>query len=167
VLKALEEAGQVRRGYVVAGLGAAQFAAAGAIDRLRSYRDPAADRPEDADPTVVVLAATDPAQPYGGALAWPPSAGRPARAAGAFVVLVDGTPAAYLERGGRSLATFDHPAPAELWLPALRTLVASGRLRKLELTKVDGVPVHDLPGWPARLEAAGYSPGHRGFVLRA
>jgi ATP-dependent helicase Lhr and Lhr-like helicase len=167
VLKALEEAGQVRRGYVVAGLGAAQFAAAGAIDRLRSYRDPAGDRPEDAAPTVVVLAATDPAQPYGGALAWPPSAGRPARTAGAFVVLVDGTPAAYLERGGRSLATFEHPAPAELWLPALRTLVTSGRLRKLELTKVDGAPVYDLPSWPGQLEAAGFSAGHRGFVLRA
>jgi ATP-dependent helicase Lhr and Lhr-like helicase len=167
VLKALEEAGQVRRGYVVAGLGAAQFAAAGAIDRLRSYRDPKGERPEDAAPTVVVLAATDPAQPYGGALAWPPSAGRPARTAGAFVVLVDGTPAAYLERGGRSLATFEHPAPAELWLPALRTLVTSGRLRKLELTKVDGAPVYDLPSWPGQLEAAGFSAGHRGFVLRA
>jgi ATP-dependent helicase Lhr and Lhr-like helicase len=167
VLKALEEAGQVRRGYVVAGLGAAQFAAAGAIDRLRSYRDPTSERSEDAAPTVVLLAATDPAQPYGGALAWPPSPGRPARAAGAFVVLVDGTPAAYLERGGRSLATFDHPAPAEVWLPALRALVVSGRLRKLELTKVDGVPVHEHPGWPPRLEAAGFTAGYRGFILRA
>jgi ATP-dependent helicase Lhr and Lhr-like helicase len=83
------------------------------------------------------------------------------------VVLVDGTPAAYLERGGRSLATFEHPAPAELWLPALRTLVTSGRLRKLELTKVDGAPVYDLPSWPGQLEAAGFTAGHRGFVLRA
>jgi ATP-dependent helicase Lhr and Lhr-like helicase len=166
VLKALEEAGQVRRGYVVAGLGAAQFAAPGAIDRLRSYRDPVADRGEDEGPVPVVLAATDPAQPYGGALAWPPSAGRPARTAGAFVVLVDGAPAAYVERGGRSLVTFDHPVPAEVWVPALRTLVASGRLRKLEITKVDGTSVHDLPGWPARLEAAGFTAGHRGLILR-
>jgi ATP-dependent helicase Lhr and Lhr-like helicase len=166
VLKALEEAGQVRRGYVVAGLGAAQFAAAGAIDRLRSYRDPEVDRREDAAPTAVVLAATDPAQPYGAALAWPPSEGRPARVAGAFVVLVDGAPAAFVERGGRSLVTFDHVAPVEAWIPALRSLVASGRLRKLELTKVDGVPIHDLPGWPATLEAAGFTAGHRGFILR-
>jgi ATP-dependent helicase Lhr and Lhr-like helicase len=166
VLKALEEAGQVRRGYVVAGLGAAQFAAAGAIDRLRSYRDPATERAEDAAPDVVLLAATDPAQPYGGALAWPPSAGRPARAAGAFVLLVDGTPAVYVERGGRSLVTFDHPAPADRWLPALGTLVSSGRLRKLEVLKVDGVAVHDAAEWPARLEAAGFTPGYRGLLLR-
>jgi ATP-dependent helicase Lhr and Lhr-like helicase len=166
VLKALEEAGQVRRGYVVAGLGAAQFAVAGAIDRLRSYRDPTPGRGDEAEPAPVLLAATDPAQPYGGALAWPPSTGRPARAAGAFVLLVAGTPAAYVERGGRSLVTFDHPVPAERWLPALRDLVLTGRLRKLEVVKVDGTAVHDADGWPARLEAAGFTPGFRGFTLR-
>jgi ATP-dependent helicase Lhr and Lhr-like helicase len=165
VLKALEESGRIRRGYVVAGLGAAQFAAAGAIDRLRSYRADLDDR-IDREPDVVLLAATDPAQPYGGALAWPPSEGRPARAAGAFVVLVDGAPAVFVERGGRSLATFDHPAPPEVWVPALAQLVRSGRLRKLEIAKVDGVPVHDAPGWPARLEAAGFHPGYRGLLLR-
>jgi ATP-dependent helicase Lhr and Lhr-like helicase len=166
VLKALEEAGRVRRGYVVAGLGAAQFAAAGAIDRLRSYRDPSPVRGDEAGSTAVLLAATDPAQPYGGALAWPASTGRPARAAGAFVLLVDGMPAVYVERGGRSLVTFDHPVPAERWLPALRDLVASGRLRKLEVVKVDGTAVHDADGWPARLEGAGFTAGFRGFTLR-
>jgi ATP-dependent helicase Lhr and Lhr-like helicase len=167
VLKALEEAGQVRRGYVVAGLGAAQFAAAGAIDRLRSFRDPVADRREDEAPDVVLLAATDPAQPYGGALAWPPSAGRPARVAGGFVLLVDGSPAVYVERGGRSLVSFEHPLPPDRWLAALSVLVTSGRLRKLEVAKVDGTPVHDAPGWPAELEAAGFTAGYRGYILRA
>jgi ATP-dependent helicase Lhr and Lhr-like helicase len=161
VLKALEEAGQVRRGYVIAGLGATQFAAAGAIDRLRGYREPREHEPE-----VVLLAATDPAQPYGAALAWPASEGRPARSAGTFVVLVDGTPAAYVERGGRGLVTFDHPVAAAQWLPALRDLVAGGRLRKLEIVKVDGVPIHDTP-WAAHLEAVGFTPGYRGLLLRA
>jgi ATP-dependent helicase Lhr and Lhr-like helicase len=160
VLKALEEAGQVRRGYVVAGLGAAQFAAAGAIDRLRGYR-----APREHEPEVVLLAATDPAQPYGAALAWPPSEGRPARSAGAFVVLVDGTPAAFVERGGRGLVTFDHPVDPARWLPALRELVTSGRLRKLEIVKVDGVPVHDTP-WTQHLEEVGFAPGYRGLLLR-
>ncbi len=83
VLKALEERGQVRRGYFVAGLGAAQFALPGAVDRLRSVRDPL-----EPDLTPVTLSATDPAQPYGAALPWPASDGRPSRSAGAFVVLV-------------------------------------------------------------------------------
>ncbi|MBS3940412.1 MAG: DEAD/DEAH box helicase [Actinobacteria bacterium] len=172
VLKAMEEAGQVRRGYVVAGLGAAQFAASGAIDRLRSHRD-VPDEPlstaagESTDGRVVLLAATDPAQPYGAALPWPPTPGRPARSAGAHVVLVDGAPALFVERGGRSLATFDHPAPREQWLAALTWLVRPGRLRKLEVTRVDGEPVHDSPEWVAALELVGFSPGYRGLTLRA
>jgi ATP-dependent Lhr-like helicase len=163
VLKALEEAGQARRGYVVAGLGAAQFAVSGAIDRLRGDREP----PEE--PVVVRLAATDPAQPYGAALAWPPTtstSSRPARAAGAVVVLVDGSPGVYVERGGRSLTTFaDGPAPP-VWLPALTELVTDGRLRKLEITKVDGVAVHDQPDLARHLEAAGFTAGYRGLTYR-
>jgi ATP-dependent helicase Lhr and Lhr-like helicase len=163
VLKALEEAGRVRRGYVVAGLGAAQFAAPGAIDRLRTEREPS--RPVDAPPTVLVLAATDPAQPYGAALAWPDSAGRPSRSAGAFVVLVDGEPVATLERGGRSLTTFATAVDPAVWLPGLFGLVDRRRLRKLEIVKVDGVPVHDTP-WRGHLEAAGATPGYRGLTYR-
>jgi ATP-dependent helicase Lhr and Lhr-like helicase len=162
VLKAAEEAGKVRRGYVVAGLGAAQFAAAGAIDRLRGERGSG-----DGEPQVVRLAATDPAQPYGAALPWPDTTGRPARAAGAFVVLVDGAVAATLDRGGRSLTTFGHPSEPAVWLPALMDLVTSGRLRKLEITKVDGAAVHDAAPWPATLEAAGFSPGYRGLTFRS
>jgi ATP-dependent helicase Lhr and Lhr-like helicase len=166
VLKAMEEAGRVRRGYVVAGLGAAQFAPPGAIDRLRGFREPspAAD-PGEHETEPVWLAATDPAQPYGAALPWPDSAGRPARTAGAFVLLVDGSPAVYVERGGRSLATFAHPRPPASWLGALATLVTRGRLRKLEITKVDGVDVHETD-WAAALEDAGFTPGYRGLTLR-
>jgi ATP-dependent helicase Lhr and Lhr-like helicase len=162
VLKALEEAGRVRRGYAVAGLGAAQFAAPGAIDRLRGYRDPVPGAP-----SALVLAATDPAQPYGAALPWPESAGRPARAAGAFVVLADGRPAAFLDRGGRSLTTFEQPVPCEVWLPVLTTLVTDRRLRKLEITKIDGLAVHDAAPWPVHLEAAGFTSGYRGLTFRA
>jgi ATP-dependent helicase Lhr and Lhr-like helicase len=166
VLKAMEEAGRVRRGYVVAGLGAAQFAPPGAIDRLRAFRDgPSGPDPDDA-PGTLLLAATDPAQPYGAALPWPPSPGRPARAAGAFVLLVDGLPAVYLERGGRSLATFAHPRAAREWLADLGALVRRGRLRKLEITKVDGVDVHGT-AWAALLEEAGFTPGYRGLTLRS
>jgi ATP-dependent helicase Lhr and Lhr-like helicase len=169
VLRAAEEAGRVRRAYVVAGLGAAQFAAPGAIDRLRDRRErtvgPAADGGGEPR-SVVRLAATDPAQPYGAALPWPPTEGRPARAAGAFVVLVDGSPAAFLERGGRRLTTFGDPAEAGVWLPSLVELVHTGRLRKLEIVSVDGVPIHEAQPWPATLEAAGFSPGYRGLIVR-
>jgi ATP-dependent Lhr-like helicase len=94
VLKALEDTGRIRRGYFVSGLGGSQFAQIGALDRLRALRDAASD-----EAPAVVLAATDPANPYGAALPWPAEAGRPQRAAGAHVVLVDGALAAYLGRG--------------------------------------------------------------------
>ena len=112
VLKALEERGQVRRGYFVAGLGAAQFALPGAVDRLRSDRgDVSGDDPGQGHEPPLVLAATDPAQPYGAALAWPDSEGRPARAAGALVVLSSGRLLAWLDRRGHHLVTF--PSAAE------------------------------------------------------
>ncbi|MEX1178180.1 MAG: hypothetical protein WEB09_06935 [Nitriliruptor sp.] len=166
VLKILEESGRIRRGYAVAGLGAAQFAAPGAIDRLRALREPSGGRDaSEAPPEVVVLAATDPAQPYGAALAWPPTPGRPARAAGASVILVGGAAAAVVERGGRSLTTFeDGPDPA-LWLSALKGLVDERRLRKLEVVKVDGVAVHDSD-WAATLAGAGFTAGYRGLTYR-
>jgi ATP-dependent Lhr-like helicase len=164
VLKALEERGAVRRGYFVAGLGAAQFALPGAVDRLRSFRDPPPDGA--AAPATVVLAATDPAQPYGASLPWPEHSqgGRPARTAGAHVVLVDGALAAHLERGGHSLVTFD----VEGWAPVLRDLVDGGRYRSLEIRKVDGVPVRDgsVQAIAAELRAAGFVEGYRGLVYR-
>jgi ATP-dependent Lhr-like helicase len=170
VLRALEEAGRVRRGYFVAGLGAAQFALAGAIDRLRAVRD-ATEAPERG--RVHLLAAADPANPYGAALGWPrrdDSDRRPfARAAGAYVVLVDGVAALFLERGGRSLAMFPAAADAAvagLALRALGQLVADGRMRELLVARVDGQPVGESPWRPALLEA-GFVPGYRGLALRA
>ena len=160
VLKALEERGEVRRGYFIAGLGAAQFALPGAVDRLRSARDP------DRSAAPVVLAATDPAQPYGSALAWPDSPGRPARVAGAYVVLVDGAPMVELERGGRSLVTFETAVGSDVWIESLIELVKDGRIGRLEIGKVDGIPVRET-SFAARLEAAGFTAGYKGMIFRA
>jgi ATP-dependent Lhr-like helicase len=158
VLRALEESGRVRRGYFVDGLGAAQFALPGAVDRIRELRDVAAET------SVSVLGAADPAQPYGAALAWPESAGRPARVSGAYVVLADGEAAAYLERGGRTLLAF--PAGSDgAWVDALASLVKDGRLRRIELTRIDGAPAVESPFADA-LRTAGFVEGYRGLVLR-
>src|SRR5205809_1767330 len=118
-LKALETLGLCRRGYFVEGLGGAQFALGGAVERLRELRPR-----EGEEPDALVLAAADPAQPYGAALPWPKRAGaRAARAAGARVVLLGGEPALFVERGGRSLVPLRDPD--ESWLkPALFALVA-------------------------------------------
>jgi len=158
VLKALEERGEIRRGYFVAGLGAAQFALAGAVDRLRSAREQTASGG-------VVLAATDPAQPYGAALPWPESAGRPARQAGAHVVLVDGELVAFLERGGHSLSTFAATAEHPEWATLLQDLVHRRRHRSLEIRKVDGQPVLESPCAEV-LRAAGFKDGYKGLVFR-
>ncbi|HWC72081.1 MAG TPA: DEAD/DEAH box helicase [Actinomycetota bacterium] len=159
VLRAMEESGAVRRGYFVAGLGAAQFALPGAVDRLREAREPAAEAADSS----LVLAAADPAQPYGAALPWPEGAGRPARAAGAYVVLVDGAIAAFLERGARSLTTFE--VDAAVWADALASLVKDGRLRRIELLRIDGEPSGASPA-AERLRAAGFVEGYRGLTLR-
>jgi ATP-dependent Lhr-like helicase len=170
ILRALEDAGRIRRGYFVDGLGAAQFALAGALDRLRAVREPASGA---ADRVVHLLAATDPANPYGAALPWPRRGDadrRPLqRAAGAYVVLVDGEAALYLERGGATLQTLpvaDDPAIAAAAARALGTLVADGRVRELVVTKVDGVPVSESAFRETLLEA-GLTPGYRGLTLRA
>jgi ATP-dependent Lhr-like helicase len=162
VLRAMEEAGKVRRGYFITGLGAAQFSLPGAVDRLRALRDePGADA--DRGERTVVLAAADPAQPYGATLTWPSSGGRPSRAAGAYVVLLEGGAAAFLERGARSLATFG-VAP-ERWVDALASLVKDGRLRKIDLQRIDGEPSMESPCAEA-LREAGFLDGYRGLTLR-
>ena len=100
-LRALETLGLCRRGYFVEGLGGAQFALGGAVERLRELRPQEGEEAE-----AVVLAAADPAQPYGAALPWPKKAdGRAARVAGAYVVLLGGDAALFVERGGRTLVT--------------------------------------------------------------
>jgi ATP-dependent Lhr-like helicase len=170
VLRALEEAGRIRRGYFIDGLGAAQFALAGAIERLRSVRDPGRGATER---SVHLLAAADPANPYGAAIAWPRRGEddrRPLqRAAGAYVVLVDGVAALYIDRGGGSLQVLpaaDDPEIGEAAARALGSLVGDGRIRELVMTKVDGEPIATSP-FRERLVAAGFVPGYRGLVLRA
>jgi ATP-dependent Lhr-like helicase len=162
VLRAMEDAGHVRRGYFVAGLGGAQFAHPGAVDRLRGFRESSAADADDPSASLV-LAAADPAQPYGAALPWPDSAGRPARQAGAYVVLADGVPAAYLERGARSLVTFGEEAGR--WADALASLVKDGRLRRIQLGRIDAEDASSHPA-AGHLRAAGFVDGYRGLTLR-
>jgi ATP-dependent Lhr-like helicase len=113
----------------------------------------------------MALAAADPAQPYGAALPWPESPGRPARSAGAHVILVDGVLAAFLERGARSLTTFAAAASDE-WIDALVGLAKEGRVRRLELQRIDGLPAQGSP-LAERLRTAGFADGYRGLALRS
>ncbi len=167
ILKEMEERGQVRRGYFVAGLGAAQFALPGAVDRLRDERTTGVDEQSANEAsTPFVLAASDPAQPYGAALAWPESPGRPSRSVGAFVVLGAGRLLAFLERGGRSLVVFDEAAAMPGWVDALASLVTSGRLRTLEFAKINGQPPGESVEIRDLLLAGGFSAGYRGPTLK-
>lgn len=170
VLSGFEEAGRARRGYFVEGLGAAQFATAGAVDRLRSYaREPG----QDPERRAVTLAATDPANPYGAALGWPETGGghRPGRKAGALVVLVDGALSLYVERGGRTLLTFDDlddpegAARLEPAIDALATAVRDGVLGRLTVEKADGEAVLGTPLGEA-LAKAGFHATPRGLRIR-
>ena len=164
-LARFEDAGHCRRGYLVEGLGAAQFAASATIDRLREY----AAVPEPPPLTAVTLAATDPANPYGAALPWParPDSGhRPGRKAGALLVLVDGDPALYLERGGRSLLTFT--ADDDRLAAAVAGLVATAHARGLDSISVeqwDGAAVLGTPR-ASMLRDAGFQETVRGMALR-
>ena len=142
VLRAMEDSGRARRGYVVEGLGAAQFAVPGAIDRLRALSRPEGDA--ESRPSSVVLAAADPAQPYGAALPWPPTVGeskhRPGRKAGALVVLVEGAPVLYVERGGKSLLSFStERSELVAAAQALAGAVHEGWLGSLAVERADGV----------------------------
>jgi len=163
-LKALETLGSCRRGYFVEGLGGAQFALGGAVERLRELRPREGD---DAEP--LVLAAADPAQPYGAVIPWPKRSGaRAARVAGAHVVLLGGEAALYVERGGRSLVPLREPAGD--WLrPALAALVSfvkQGGAKRLAVERFDGEPVTETDVMPLLVEA-GFLAGPRRAVLRA
>ncbi|MEX2625771.1 MAG: DEAD/DEAH box helicase, partial [Ilumatobacteraceae bacterium] len=133
VLKVLEERGRARRGYFVSGLGAAQFALPGAIDRLRAARDRTPSTSEPSPP--VVLNATDPAQIYGAALPWPPTKGRPQRVGSARVVLREGVPLVWFDRRGHHLVVFAEGHHDAGWVDAL---VAADHDRRTEIRKVDG-----------------------------
>jgi ATP-dependent Lhr-like helicase len=160
-LKDLETIGVCRRGYFVEGLGGAQFALPGAVERLRELR-------AEEEPEPLVLAAADPAQPYGAAIPWPRRAGaRAARVAGAQVVLLGGEAALYVERGGRTLVPLRDPE--EEWLrPAIEALVAyvrGGGAKRLAVERFDGRPVVETEVMPLLVEA-GFLAGPRRAVLR-
>ncbi|OBG63607.1 ATP-dependent helicase, partial [Mycobacterium sp. E188] len=173
VLSTFEEAGRCQRGYFVESLGGAQFAVASTVDRLRSYSD--GIDPERPEYRAIVLAAADPANPYGAALPWPASGGeggRPGRKAGALVVLVDGHLGWFLERGGRSLLTFtDDPAAHAAAAAALADLVASRRVASILVERIDGAPaLQPQAGGPSpvaeALADAGFARTPRGLRLR-
>ncbi|MFJ5679272.1 ATP-dependent helicase [Streptomyces sp. NPDC093097] len=191
VLSAFEESGQARRGYVVEGLGAAQFAMDGAVDRLRAIstqRERGTDAPfpdggpgqprRGGGPRALVLAAADPANAYGSALPWPePPEGathKPGRKAGSLVVLVDGELALYLERGGKTLLMWPLSTdPAEAASdPRLRSAVdalteaaRAGAVGTLTTERINGTAALTSPYGPV-LEAAGFHPTPRGLRLR-
>ncbi|MEV6848060.1 ATP-dependent helicase [Actinoplanes sp. NPDC051411] len=178
VLGALEERGAARRGYFVEGLGAAQFAVPGAVDRLRALAEPA-ELAKRTGTAAVVLAATDPANPYGAALPWPErivdsgdgepvvKAGhRAGRKAGALVVLVSGDLVLYVERGGRTLLSFtDDPESLIAGGQALAGAVRSGALGAMSVERADGESVHASPLREA-LTTAGFRATPRGLRLR-
>ncbi len=163
-LSQLETLGTARRGYFVEGLGGAQFALSGAVERLRSVSD-------REDPPLV-LAAVDPAQPYGAALPWPArgegDGRRPSRVAGAYVVLAGGEPILYLERGGKALQTLVAPEDERLEpaLVALVEYVRSGAIKRLALEKVDGEAAMGSRCAPM-LARLGFQEGPRRLTLSA
>jgi ATP-dependent helicase Lhr and Lhr-like helicase len=167
-LSSLETLGVCRRGYFVEGLGGAQFALPGAVERLRTQ----ADRADETPP--VVLAATDPAQPFGAALPWPKrrddtdARAKPARAAGAYVVLAGAEPVVYVERGGRGIQVLVERADTRLRpaLEALAAFVTRDRRHKLSLERVDGEAVvgSDLE---TLLIEVGFRAGPRKLTLSA
>jgi ATP-dependent Lhr-like helicase len=183
VLSTFEEAGRCRRGYFVEGLGAAQFALPGAVDRLRATSSSMEqDHERDPDdiviradqPRALVLAATDPANPFGAAIRWPArpeelgeSGHKPGRKAGALVVVVDDRLALYVERGGRTLLTWSNePRMLEPAVDALALAVREGHLGRMTVQRADGAGVLDSDLGRA-LEAAGFSATPRGLRLRS
>ena len=169
VLKALEDAGRVRRGYFVGGVGATQFALPAALDLLRSLRD----APDEAE--VVTLAATDPANPYGTTLRKPEpvdgDAGRAyTRTVGALVVLVNGALAAYIPRGSREIVAYlsdDEPARSTTGRSLARALAALARNehRGLFIAEINGHDPTLHPLAPFLIEA-GFHPSPMGFQMR-
>lgn len=184
VLSGFEESGKAMRGYVIDGLGAAQFSTPAIIDRLRGL----ADSPDvtgwpsgTTEPETFVLAACDPANPYGAALPWPQrddadgkTTGGPTRSAGALVVLIDGLPIAHLTRGGKTLTTFieslpDGIDPAEVYprlVSALTDMVARGALSPLVVEKCNGSPIHKTDA-AAHLRDAGAGITPKGVRISA
>ncbi|MCA2221539.1 ATP-dependent helicase [Nonomuraea sp. NEAU-L178] len=183
MLRAYEESGRCRRGYFVEGLGGAQFALPGAVDRMRAMAPGVAPagsgdaagagtfgQAAGGDRRAVVLAAADPANPYGAALSWPAHPGevghKPGRKAGALVVLVDGFLVLYVERGGKTLLSFADDERLRPAVDALALAVRDGALGKLTVERADGASIGESP-LAAALEEAGFHPTPRGLRLRA
>ncbi|GAA1512825.1 ATP-dependent helicase [Agromyces terreus] len=171
-LRGFEDSGRSRRGYFIERLGAAQFAATGAVDRLRTHSD-RADRSDGTTGgrSVLALAATDPANAYGAALPWPEPPGesshRAARKAGALVVLVDGELVLYVERGGKTMLAYaDDPEVLGTAAEAVAGLVRGGRVRRLAVEAVNGAFVLSTP-LGAALKAAGFGETPKGLRLDA
>ncbi len=159
VLAAMEDAGRTRRGYFVEGLGGAQFALPGAVDVLRAA-------PGDGG-GIRMLAAADPANPYGAALPWPEEAGgRASRSAGAYVVLREGSLAVFVERGGRRLVTFVADPDELAAVAAAVADLARRKFRRAEIETVDGRPVAETPLGEA-LREQGFVTSYKGLILRA
>src|SRR4051794_19060804 len=159
-LRLMEEGGLCQRGYFVEGLGGAQFALPAAVERLRDVRDPA-----QAGGATAVLAAVGPANPYGATIPWRAAARKLARAAGAWVVLVSGRLALYVERGGRGLVVVDTEL-LEPAIEALASLVRDGRVKRLAIERIDGEPVAGTDA-ERLLVAHGFLQAPRRVVLRA
>ncbi|WP_103528209.1 ATP-dependent helicase [Streptomyces sp. SM12] len=175
VLSVFEDSGQARRGYVVEGLGAAQFAVEGAVDRLRSVNTARERGTDRAGADAVLLAAADPANAYGAALPWPEPPGgvtqKPGRKAGALVVLVGGRLALYVERGGRTLLAWPEEGDDDggSLTPAFTELAAAARqgvLGTVTVERVNGAPVLGEAVWSGMLEEAGFHATPRGLRLR-
>ena len=168
VLSLFEESGRCRRGYFVDGLGAAQFGTAGAVDRLRTY----AEMEPAIKPEAIALAATDPANPFGAALPWPPgdTGHRPGRQAGAMVIMVDGSLVLYVERGGRTLLSWSEDAGAlGAAAASLADAARRGALGRMIVEKADGEHLLGGGATPLRiaLEGAGFVTTPRGLRFRA
>jgi ATP-dependent helicase Lhr and Lhr-like helicase len=155
VFARLEETGRIRRGYFVEGLGGSQFALPGAVDRLRS----------ESPPALAVLAATDPANPYGGVLPWPEiDETRLARDAGAYVLLMGGELVGYLDKGRRGLTLFD--VTPERFGEISRALAdVAHRHRRLTLITVNGEPA-TASRLAAPLSEWGFATAPRGLTYR-
>ncbi|HEU0256826.1 MAG TPA: ATP-dependent helicase, partial [Microbacteriaceae bacterium] len=179
ILSALEDAGRVRRGYFVEALGAAQFALAATIDRLRAQAadaGPNEAEPRQGDaarPEPVLLAATDPANPFGAALPWPKPVGdgpetthRPARKAGALVTLHDGAPGLYVERGGKSMLAFtDDEESLAAAARVLADAVRAHRVAAITVESVNGVPIAHTSAAQG-FAGAGFTEVPRGLRMR-
>ena len=162
-LRAMEETGRVRRGYFVEGLSGAQFAWSQTVDRLRSEVD------LNAGKEPVVLSTPDPANPYGALLPWPDNAGRPRRAAGTHVILVEGHPVFFVEKGAKKIVTFPKVEEPEFLDAALRGLerIAQGvRGKSIRLLEVDGVAADQSP-LNAALRAFGFREDYQGLLYMA